>query len=249
MARVEGKVALVTGGNSGLGEATVRRLAEEGAKVVFTGRDLAKGQRVEREMPGETLFLEQDVRDELRWIEVVASTVSRFGRLDILVNNAGLVRASPLETCELEEFRLHQQIMVEGPFLGCKHAVPAIAKSGGGSIINVSSIGAIKCAGEMSAYAAAKAGVDALTRCVALYCQDRKYGIRVNSIAPGGFETPLTQAQIALMDPNDPLLDQIKSLGMGDPRDFAHFALFLASDEAKHITGTTMYIDNGETAH
>jgi 3(or 17)beta-hydroxysteroid dehydrogenase len=231
MARVEGKVALVTGGNSGLGEATVRRLAEEGAKVVFTGRDLAKGQRVEREMPGETLFLEQDVRDELRWIEVVASTVSRFGRLDILVNNAGLVRASPLETCELEEFRLHQQIMVEGPFLGCKHAVPAIAKSGGGSIINVSSIGAIKCAGEM------------------LYCQDRKYGIRVNSIAPGGFETPLTQAQIALMDPNDPLLDQIKSLGMGDPRDFAHFALFLASDEAKHITGTTMYIDNGETAH
>lgn len=249
MKRLEGKVALITGGNSGLGEAAAKRFAEEGAKVVLTGRDLEKGLRAADAIGYDAIFLQQDVRDEGRWKEVVAETVKKFGGLHILVNNAGIVRSAPLETCELDEFRLHQQIMVEGTFLGCKHAVPEIARSGGGSIINVSSIGGMKGGADMASYSAAKAGIFGLTRSVAIYCQKHRYGIRVNSIAPGGFETPLVTAELAKMDADDPLLAQIKAFGMGDPVDFANFALFLASDEAKHITGSTMVIDNGETAH
>lgn len=248
MGRVAGKVALITGGNSGLGAAAAQRLAQEGAKVVLTGRDTARGKMVADAIP-DAVFLEQDVRDEERWRAIVGETVDRFGALHILVNNAGLVRSATVEQCELDEFRLHQQIMVEGTFLGCKHAIPAIAGSGGGSIINVSSIGGIKGGAALVAYSAAKAGIFGMTRSISVHCQEQNHRIRVNSIAPGGFDTPLAQAEIAKMDPNDPLLQQVGSLGLGDPTDFAHLALFLASDESRHITGTVMVIDNGETSH
>jgi 3(or 17)beta-hydroxysteroid dehydrogenase len=182
MGRVEGKVALITGGNSGLGAATAERLVSEGAKVVLTGRDLERGRSVAEAIPG-AHFLRQDVRDEGRWREVIEETIARFGALHVLVNNAGLVRSANVEECELEDFRMHQQIMLEGTFLGCKHAIPAIRKSGGGSIINVSSIGGIKGSSGLVAYSAAKAGIFGMTRSIAVHCQEQKYGIRVNSVA------------------------------------------------------------------
>jgi 3(or 17)beta-hydroxysteroid dehydrogenase len=246
--RLEGKVALVAGGSSGLGEATARRFVAEGAKVVLTGRDEHKGERVAAAMGQSAHFVPQDVRDEAGWAAVVAATAERFGGLHVLVNSAGLIRSSPVETLELEDFRLHHQVMVEGTFLGCKHAIPVIHRSGGGAIVNVSSVGAIKSGGNYLAYATAKAAVLALTRSVSNYCQEQRYAIRVNSIVPGGFATPMSEVETAKLFPDDPVHDRMREMGMGDPADFANLALFLASDESRHMTGSMMVIDDGYLA-
>lgn len=246
MRRVEGKVALVTGAASGLGAADAKRLAEEGAMVVLTDVNAALGHETAASIPG-AVFLEHDVRDEARWRAVVAETVERFGELHILVNNAGLVRFGTVEDCTLDDFRLHQQVMVEGSFLGCKYGVPAIANSGGGSIINVSSVSGLKGAAVLTAYSAAKAAIIGMTRSIAVHCQERGYGIRVNTIAPGGHDTPMTRQAIARMSPEDAALRHVQAMGMGQPVDVANLVLFLASDEARQITGTVLVIDNGET--
>ena len=247
MGRVEGKVALVTGAASGLGAADAHRLAEEGARVVLTDANASLGRETAATIPG-ALFFEQDVRDEARWMQVIAETVSRMGGLHILVNNAGLVRFASIEDCTLEDFRLHQQVMVEGTFLGCKHGVRAMAKSGGGAIINVSSVGALKGVGVLPAYAAAKAAIIGMTRSIAVHCQEQGYGIRVNAIAPGAHDTPMTRQAMAQLPESEAGLAQIQAQGQGKPEDVANLVLFLASDEARQITGTTLVIDNGETA-
>ena len=244
--RVAGRVALVTGAASGLGAADARRLAEEGAKVVLTDMNAKLGEETAAAIP-DAIFLHHDVREEARWIEVVAATVAHFGRLDILVNNAGLVRFATVEDCTLDEFRLHGQVMVEGTFLGCKHAIPAIARSGGGAIVNVASVGGIKGIGVLPAYAAAKAGILGMTRSIAIHCQEKGYGIRVNAIAPGAHDTPMTQQAMAQLPPEQAGMQQIQAMGQGKPEDVANLVLFLASEEAHQITGATIVIDNGET--
>lgn len=244
--RVAGKVALITGGASGLGEADARLLAREGANVVITDIAAAAGRDVAGSIPG-AIFIPHDVRDGTQWNHAVAATVARFGRLDILVNNAGLVRFATVEECSLEEFRLHTQVMLEGTFLGCKTAIPAMAKSGGGSIINVSSVGGIKGIGVIPAYAAAKGGVLSLTRSVAIHCQEQKNCIRCNAIAPGAHDTPMTRQALAQLPQDEAGLGQIHALGQGKPDDVANLVLFLASEESRNITGATIVIDNGET--
>lgn len=246
MGRVAGKVALITGAASGLGAADAKRLAEEGAQVVLTDRNVAMGHETAAAIPG-ALFLEHDVRDEARWQQVIAETVAQFGGLHILVNNAGLVRFATVEECTLEEFRLHQQVMVEGTFLGCKHGIPAMAKSGGGSIINVSSVGGLKGIDVLAAYSAAKAALIGMTRSIAVHCQDRKYGIRVNAIAPGAHDTPMTRQALEQLPHDGDGMAQIQAQGQGRPEDVANLVLFLASEESRQITGTTLVIDNGET--
>lgn len=246
MGRVAGKVALITGAASGLGAADAKRLAEEGAQVVLTDMNAAMGRETAAAIPG-ALFLEHDVRDEARWQQVIAETVGRFGGLHILVNNAGLVRFATVEECTLEEFRLHQQVMVEGTFLGCKHGIPAMAKSGGGSIINVSSVGGLKGIDVLAAYSAAKAALIGMTRSIAVHCQDRKYGIRVNVIAPGAHDTPMTRQALEQLPHDGDGMAQIQAQGQGKPEDVANLVLFLASEESRQITGTTLVIDNGET--
>lgn len=246
MGRVAGKVALITGAASGLGAADAKRLAEEGAQVVLTDMNVALGRETAAAIPG-ALFLEHDVRDEARWQQVIAETVDRFGGLHILVNNAGLVRFATVEECTLEEFRLHQQVMVEGTFLGCKHGIPAMAKSGGGSIINVSSVGGLKGIDVLAAYSAAKAALIGMTRSIAVHCQDRKYGIRVNAIAPGAHDTPMTRQALEQLPHDGDGMAQIQAQGQGRPEDVANLVLFLASEESRQITGTTLVIDNGET--
>jgi len=246
MGRVAGKVALITGGASGLGAADARLLAAEGAKVVITDVQAGLGRQVAASVP-DALFIEHDVRDEAQWRDVVAQTVARFGKLDVLVNNAGLVRFADVERCELDEFRLQTQVMVEGCFLGCKSALPHMTKGGGGSIINVASVAALKGLSAIPAYSVAKAGIIALTRSVAMHCQEQGYRIRVNAIAPGAHETPMTQQALARLPGDYAGLDQVQAHGQGQPEDVANLVLFLASEESRQITGTHIVIDNGET--
>jgi 3(or 17)beta-hydroxysteroid dehydrogenase len=246
MNRVAGKVALITGGASGLGAADARLLAAEGAQVVITDLQADLGRAVAASIPG-ALFLEHDVRDEAQWRAVVEQTVAHFGRLDVLVNNAGLVRFGNVEECDLDSFRLQMQVMVEGCFLGCKSALPHMTKGGGGSIINVASVAALKGISAIPAYSAAKAGILALTRSVAMHCQESGYRIRVNAIAPGAHDTPMTQAALAQLPADNAGLDQVNAHGQGTPEDVANLVLFLASEESRQITGSHIVIDNGET--
>jgi 3(or 17)beta-hydroxysteroid dehydrogenase len=246
MGRVEGKVALITGGASGLGAADARLLAAEGAKVVITDVQSDMGAATAASIPG-ALFLQHDVRDEQQWRDVVAKTLAHFGRLDVLVNNAGLVRFGSVEDASLDDFRLQMQVMVEGCFLGCKTAIPFMTKTGGGSIINVASVAALKGISSIPAYSAAKAGIIAMTRSIAVHCQEQGYRIRVNAIAPGAHDTPMTQQALASLPVDAAGLDQIQGQGQGQPEDVANLVLFLASEESRQITGTHIVIDNGET--
>ncbi|MCY1672705.1 SDR family oxidoreductase [Novosphingobium sp. SL115] len=246
MGKMDGKVALITGGASGLGAEDARVLAREGAKVVITDMQVDLGEQVAAEIP-DCLFLQHDVRDEARWAEVVAQTISRFGRLDTLVNNAGLVRFGTVEDLAYDDFRLQMDVMVNGAFLGCKAAIPHMSRDGSGSIINMASVAALKGISTIPAYSAAKAGVIGMTRSIAVHCREQAYKIRCNAIAPGGIVTPMTAQALAQLPQDAAGLDQIQNHGMGQPSDIANMVLYLACDDGRHITGTTITIDNGET--
>lgn len=246
MKRVEGKVAIVTGAASGLGAADARRLAEEGATVILTDVNKALGESVSATIPN-ALFLSHDVRNEEQWQSVIAEVMKRYGRLDILVNNAGVVAFTSIEDTPLEQYRFVNAVMSEGTFLGCKHAIPAMHQSGGGSIINVSSVAALKGVGTIAAYTAAKGAIRALTRSVAVHCQEQNYGIRCNVILPGAHDTPMTRAALEQLSGGEAGLEQIQQHGQGSPEDVANLVLFLASEESRQITGAEFVIDNGET--
>lgn len=246
MGRVEGKVAIITGGASGLGAEDARVLAREGAKVVITDVNDELGAKVADEIPG-CLYFHHDVRDEARWGEVVAETLKAFGRLDILVNNAGLVVFGTVEELSYVDYKLQVEVMLDGTFLGCKAAIPHMSKDGSGSIINMASIAGIKGISVIPAYAGAKGGIIAMTRSIAVHCQEQGYRIRVNAIAPGGIVTPMTAQALAELPVGAAGLDHNADHGMGQPEDIANMVLYLASQDGKHITGTTITIDNGET--
>lgn len=245
MGRVQGKVAIVTGAASGLGAADAALLAREGASVVLTDVNESLGRQTSASIPG-SMFLKHDVRDESRWQAVVAETVRRFGRLDVLVNNAGLVKFHDVESCPLEEFQFINAVMCEGTFLGCKTAIPAMAKSGGGSIINLSSVAALRGLSSIVAYSAAKGAILSMTRSVAVHCIEKANGVRCNALVPGAHDTPMTEQAIALLPADYVGLEQIRA-GQGKPEDVANLVLFLAADESKRITGTYIVIDQGET--
>lgn len=246
MGKLDGRVALITGGASGLGAEDARVLAREGAKVVLTDVQDELGQKIAAEIPGAS-FLHHNVASEADWQRVVAEVVATHGSIDILVNNAGLVRFGTVEELSFVDYKLQIDVMLDSTFLGCKYVIPHMPRDGRGSIINMASVGGIKGISAIPAYAAAKGGIIAMTRSVAVHCQEQGYRIRVNSIAPGGIVTPMTAQALAQLDPNDPGLQQNASLGMGQPSDIANMVLYLASDDGRHITGTNIVIDNGET--
>ena len=191
MGRVAGKVAIVTGGASGMGKADARLLAREGACVVIADLNETDGQLVAESIGENALFLRLDVSDEDNWKTVIATTIEKFGRLDILVNNAGMIMLGSIVDTDLADWRKINAVNSDGVFLGCKHAIPVMAESGGGSIINMSSVAAIHGQSFVAAYTASKGAVRSLTKSVAMYCKEQKNGIRCNSIHPDGVKTPM----------------------------------------------------------
>ncbi len=249
MGRVEGKVAIVTGAASGMGRADARLLAAEGAKVVVTDLNEADGQSVADEIGDNAIFLSLNVADEENWQRVVATTVETFGGLDILVNNAGMMIMGNVVDTSLEDWRKVNAVNSDGVFLGCKHAIPAMAESGGGSIVNMSSVAAVSGQSFVAAYTASKGAVRSLTKSVAMYCKEQKNGVRCNSVHPDGVKTPMvvkvaTGKETATQEE----IDQLGKLGnMCEPEDVANLVLFLASEESRFITGAEMLIDNAST--
>lgn len=254
MGRVAGKTAIVTGASLGLGRAAATLLAREGARVVLTDLRREEGAEVADRIVsdgGEAIFLTHDVASEEDWKRVIASAVSRFGRLDILVNNAGVALSAPVESTTLEQWRWLMSINLDGVFLGVKHAVDAM-KAKGGSIINLSSIEGLIGDPNLAAYNASKGGVRLLTKSAALSCAKAGYRIRVNSIHPGYIDTPMVSAYIdAQPDPRAAraAVAALHPLGhIGEPDDIAFGVLYLASDESKFVTGAELVIDGGYTA-
>jgi 3(or 17)beta-hydroxysteroid dehydrogenase len=251
MGRLDGKVAIVTGGAAGLGRADAIALAREGARVVITDVAEAKGRQLAGELnakrAGSALFLKQDVRDEARWQEVVAETVKQFGGLHILVNNAGVVKIATPESCTLEEFRFQNAVMSEGVFLGCKAAIGAIKASGGGSIINMSSVASHLGYPVYFAYSAAKGAVRSMTKSIAVHCQMNKYNIRCNSIHAGAIDTAMVRESTRTLGMEMSAWEQSPT-GLGKPEDVANLVVYLASDESRFVNGTEILIDNALTA-
>ena len=249
MGRVSGKVAIVTGASSGMGKADARLLASEGAKVVLADLDDVQGQLAAAEIGENALYLHLDVTDEENWKSVVADTVAAFGGLDILVNNAGMMTLGTVVDAELEAFRKTNAVNSEGVFLGCKHAIPAMAQSGGGSIINMSSVAAKLGMSFFAAYSASKGAVMALTKSVAMYCKEQQNGVRCNSIHPDGVKTPMVAKVASGKDTaTAEEIEEIGKLGnMCEPEDIANLVLYLASDESAFVNGAEMVIDNAST--
>jgi 3(or 17)beta-hydroxysteroid dehydrogenase len=245
LGRVSGKVALVTGGGSGLGKADCLMLAAEGAQVVVSDINLESAQKVADEIGASAVAMQHDVSSESAWQMIIAATEERFGRLDVLVNNAGIVVIADPEETTLDQFRKANAVMSEGVFLGCKYAIPLMAKSGGGSIINMSSTASHLGYPVFFAYSAAKGAVRAMTKSIAIHCQAKGYGIRCNSVHPASIETPMIQfaegrAGTEAEVPDGPL----PAGAVGAPKDVASLVLYLASDESRFINGSEIMIDN-----
>lgn len=249
MDRVAGKVAIVTGAASGMGKADATLLAAQGARVVVTDLNESDGRAVADAIGAEAVFMRLDVADEDNWRAVVGATMERFGKLDILVNNAGMIALGSVVDTDLETWRKIHAVNNDGVFLGCKHAIPAMTQSGGGSIINMSSVAAIHGQSFVAAYSASKGAVRALTKSVAMHCKEQKNGIRCNSVHPDGVKTPMVVKVATGRD--TATAQEIEEVGkfgnMCEPEEIANLVLYLASDESSFVTGAEMVIDNGST--
>ena len=246
MGRVQDKIAIVTGGASGIGRATALALGREGATVAIADLDLAGGEKTAREIGAPSIFVRHDVTDEAAWQRLIADVVQRFGRLDVLVNNAGIVIPGTVESTSLEDWRKVQAVNSEGVFLGCKHAIPAMAKSGGGSIVNISSVAALVGTPPFAAYAASKGAVRSLTQTVAVHCSQQQNGVRCSSVHPGGIDTPLVRNLGGARQTPQQGAGALPPLGQ--PEDVANLVLYLASDESRLVNGAAMVVDGGMTA-
>ncbi len=254
--RVEGKVALVTGGASGIGRGCAKRLAAEGAVVVVTDLQDAKGEETVaaiKKAGGKAEYLHHDVTDETEWETVIGKIKAGHGRLDILVNNAGIGLAASVLTMSLADWKRQNAVNLDGVFLGVKHSIPLMRASGkGGSIINMSSVAGLKGAPTLAGYCATKGGVRLFTKSVAMECAGANDGIRVNSVHPGIIETPIWLTVMPAADGSNapPDLDAMSTMAVplgvkGFPEDIANGVLWLASDESRYVTGAELVIDGG----
>lgn len=253
MGRVDGKIAIVTGGASGIGRATAKLLAAEGARIIITDVNAERGAEAAEEIGGEARFLPQDVSSEEEWPHVLKTTVDAFGGLDILVNAAGIGgtgEPQDPENVTLEEWRRINSVNLEGVFLGCKYAMKVMRESGGGAIVNISSLAAMVATAPISAYGAGKAGVRQFTKSVALHCARAGYGIRCNSVHPGVIDTPMVEAMFLQAGDDrekikSSILRRIPLGRLGKPEDVAYMVLYLASEESGFVTGAEFVIDGG----
>lgn len=249
MSRLDGKVAIVTGGASGMGEATVRLFVDEGARVIIADIQDAKGHTLADTLGGGAVYQHTDVADEGEIAAAVARAIDEFGRLDVMFNNAGFGGAiGPIESTPIDEYDRTMNVLLRGPFLGMKHAAPIMKQQRSGSIISTASVAGLIGGRGPHVYSAAKAAVINLTRSVALELAE--HGVRVNCICPGGIATPLLAGA---MGGTEEVLDVVrKALAAfqpiprsGLPEDIARTALWLSSDDASFVTGQAIVVDGG----
>jgi len=258
MARLAGKVAIITGGGGGIGRATVERFAAEGAAVVVAELDEPSGAAAAQaaiELGARATFLRLDAGDEASWRAVIAQTLATYGALHIVVNNAAQRTPLTIDDTSLEAWRANQRVTAQGVFLGTK--LGAEAMHAGGAIVNVASIAAFVGLPESFAYSAAKGSVRALSRSAAVHYAREKRGVRVNVVAPGSTRTDAVRQQLVRLAAArsltaDALAEEMLRgvpLGrMAEPREIADAIVFLASDEASYITGAELLVDGGLTA-
>lgn len=260
--QVAGKVALVTGGASGIGAACVELLAREGASVAVTDVDELRGPELVarvKKAGGEATFWHQDVTSEERWIEVVGEVVKLYGRLDILVSNAGIGIGVPTITeMTLEDWQRQVAINLDGVFLSVKHCLPAMRKGGrGGSIILMSSLAGLRGAQTLAGYCATKGGVRLFAKAIAMECASFGDGVRVNSVHPGIIDTPIWgkiptgamgRGQNAPIDPEERARLATPFGRAGHAMEIAQGVLYLASDASSYVTGMELVIDGGMNA-
>ena len=258
MAQVSGKVAIVTGGASGIGEACAVTLAREGASVLITDIDDTLGKGVVERITkagGKAHYLRHDVRDEAAWPGIVADAEKQYGRLDIMVANAGIGIMSPIATMTLADWQRQQAINLDGVFLSIKHSIPAMKRVGGGSIVLMSSVAGLRGAPGLAAYSATKGGVRLLAKSVAL--EHAADNIRCNSVHPGIIATPIWEKiptgaegnrRNAPIDPRERAAATVPLPRVGEAQDIANGVLFLCTDAGNYITGQELVIDGGMTA-
>ncbi len=252
MARLQNKIALITGAASGIGAAMAQAFVKEGAHVVISDIHAEAGEAFARDLGPQASFVTLDVSNEDQWISVMAGILRDHGRLDVLVNNAGITgtesgksRHDP-EFTTLEDWHRVMHINLDGVFLGCKHAIRTMRAAGhGGSIINMSSRSGLVGIPHAAAYAASKAAIRNHSKTVALYCAEENLGIRCNSLYPASIRTPMWDNMIDSTEEEKALLAGMPLHRFGRPDEVAAVAILLASDEATYITGSEFNIDGG----
>nr|WP_087574320.1 MULTISPECIES: glucose 1-dehydrogenase [unclassified Sphingomonas]AJW29578.1 short-chain dehydrogenase/reductase SDR [Sphingomonas sp. JE1] len=249
MGRLNGKVAIVTGASQGMGAATARLFAEEGAKVIIADIKEAEGRALAEEIGANALFARVDITVENDWIRAVELARDSFGSVDALVNNAAIVEYKTIAEETLEGFERTMRINVAGAFLGIKHVAPVMAKGGKGSIINISSAEGMRGTNGMSAYTASKWGVRGFTKAAAM--ELGRSGIRVNSVHPGPTNTPMVtffgdfEGSVNDLELFKPMLSRQPINRFAEPIEVARVSLFLASDESSFVTGAEIAADGG----
>jgi 3(or 17)beta-hydroxysteroid dehydrogenase len=258
MADLDNLVAIVTGGASGIGAATCRLLAREGAAVVIADVQDGLGAELASAIGGMAIYRHLDVASEAEWQRVTDDTLQRFGRLDILINNAG-ISGGPgnIETTTVENWDQVHAVNLDGVFLGCKYAIAAMKRTSTakpaskGAIVNISSIAGLVGGAGPCAYTASKGAVRLLTKSVAQQCAEKGYAIRCNSVHPGGVDTPIFNPLWQMMgrEQGKALIGSRHPLGhMGEPEDIAEAVLYLASDRSRFVTGSELVADGGITS-
>lgn len=250
MKALSGRVALITGATGGIGDAIVRRFADEDAAVVVTDVDAERCEALASEIAkggGRAVGLALDVTDEAAWQMVVEEITTRLGGISVLVNNAGIAKMMDVETETSESWEKVIAVTQRGVWLGMKHTGPVIERTGGGSIVNIASIfGTVGGFGGQFSYHAAKGAVRLMTKNAALHWATR--GVRVNSVHPGFIETPLSRKLWKGTPRLDAMLDNTPMRRLGRTDEVASAALFLASDQSSYVTGSELYVDGGYTA-
>ena len=243
--RLAGKVALITGAASGIGRATAGLFRAQGAKVAATDRNEAGLKTLGADAD---LTLSQDVTDEARWRAVVDEVLAKFGRFDILVNSAGIAVLGNIETTTIADWRKVHAVNADGVFLGCREAVRAMKETGGGSIVNLSSLAAFLGTPNLSAYGASKGAVRQFTKTVAIDCARKGYKVRCNSVHPGVILTPMGEGILSSATARERTRKSIPIGDFGAPEDIAYGILYLISDESRFVTGAELVIDGGMNA-
>jgi NAD(P)-dependent dehydrogenase (short-subunit alcohol dehydrogenase family) len=255
MGQVDGKVAIVTGGASGIGAACAATLAREGAKVVITDLDDAGGQAVAEKIGGaggEAIYLHHDVSVEETWLAIIETAERRSGRLDVMVANAGIGILCKAVEMSLADWR-QIAVNLDGVFLSVKYAVPAMRRAGGGLIIVMSSVAGLRGSAGLAGYCATKGGVRLFAKAVAMECAAAGDGVRVNTVHPGVIDTPIwtkmagSAGRNVPIDPNEVAQAGVPFGKAGTPQDIANGVLFLASDASNYMTGAELVIDGGMT--